>query len=372
SLERENYLREHRERERTWEDKVKLGYVNSDVLDGMLRLSVEHDRRRGSEFLTDPYGAYLSSSFGPLPSTNGVDMRTWLYGVSQLQKFDVADRDQNILNARMNRLFNPGLEGGVTLQWKDARYPAEVGRSDQQQGSIAFDVDYKAGPNFVLYGFYAYQAGRTEQRGVQSNACLMGQTYYFYSNGQVLAPAAIGGPAPATPAGATLLSTQTVTSSNWQGVCGAASATSPLFPDSRGWEVSARDRNDTLGMGLRYDFGRAKLDANFTRTLTRTRIGYSYNPTALGTSAVDQGLAGDGFSDLVYQQNVFSLSLLVPIDKWMALRFFDRYESGAMDDWHYAGVSANPMPTATSLYLDAGAQSRYSVNVIGVLLHVRL
>ena len=92
----------------------------------------------------------------------------------------------------------------------------------------------------------------------------MGQTYYFYSNGRVLAPATIGGPAPATPAGATLLSTQTVNSANWQSVCGAASATSPLFPDSRAWEVTSKDRNNTLGMGLRYDFGRAKLDANFT------------------------------------------------------------------------------------------------------------
>ena len=180
SLERENFLREHRERERTWEDKLKLGYVDSNLLDGMLRVSVEHDRRRGSEVNPYPYGAYLSSGFGPVPSTSGVDMRTWLLGVSQLQKFDVADRDQNVLNARVNQLFKPGFEGGVTLQWKDAQYPAEVGRSEQQQGSIAFDFDYKAGPSLVMYGFYAYQAGSMEQRGVQSYACVMGQTYYFY------------------------------------------------------------------------------------------------------------------------------------------------------------------------------------------------
>ena len=153
---------------------------------------------------------------------------------------------------------------------------------------------------------------------------------------------------------------------------GSASATSPLFPDSRDWEVQSRDRNDTLGVGLRYDFGRAKLDANFTRTLTRTRIGYSYNPVALGMSAANEALAGDGFSDLTYSQNVLSLSLLVPVDKRMALRFFDRYESGTMGDWHYAGVAENPMPTSGSLYLDAGAQNSYSVNVIGVLLQVKL
>jgi len=363
--------RDNRERAQTWEDKIKVGFVNRAVLDGMLRVSVEHDRRRGSEFDPYPYAPYVSSSFGPQPTTVGTDMRTWLLGVAQLQKFDVADRDQSIVNARLNHLFNPGLEGAVTLQWKGAEYPAEVGRSELQQSSIAFDFDYKAGPNLVLYGFYAYQAGSTEQRGVQSSACVMGQTYYFYSNGQVLVPATIGGPAPAAPPGATLESTQTVTTSNWQSVCGSTSATSPLFPDSRGWDVRSKDRNDTFGVGVRYDFGRAKLDANFTRSLARTSIGYSYNPTALGTPADQQALAGDGFSDLRFAQNVFSLSIVVPIDQRMSLRFFERYESGAVRDWHYDGVAQNPMPAASSVYLDSGAQD-YSVNVVGVLLLIRI
>jgi hypothetical protein len=371
ALERETYRREHRERDKTWEDKLKLGYVNRGVIDGMLRVSVEHDRRRGSEFEANPYAPYLSSSFGPQPTTAGVDMRSWLLQVAELQKFDVADRDQSIVNARVNYLFNPGLEGAVTLQWKDALYPAEVGRTSQTQGSLAFDFDYKAGPNFVLYGFYAYQEGTMEQRGVQSYACVMGQTYYFYSNGQVLAPATIGGPAPATPAGTTLVATQTVTTANWESVCGSTADTSPLFPDSRGWEVRSKDRNDTLGVGLRYDFGRAKLDANFSRSLARTKINYTYNPAALGMTATQQALAGDGFSDLRFAQNVFSLSVLVPIDKQMSLRFFERYERGSVSDWHYDGVASNPMPTTGMLYLDAGAQD-YSVNVIGVLLIVRL
>jgi predicted porin len=299
-------------------------------------------------------------------------MRNWLLQTSDLRKLDVADRDQSIANARVNYLFNPSLEGGMALQWKDAYYPAEVGRTGHQtQGSLAVDFDYKAGPNLVLYGYYAYQRGTMEQRGVQSYACVMGQTYYFYSNGQVLAPATVGGPAPATPAGATLVATQTVNTANWESVCGTASATSPLFPDSRGWEVSSKDRNDTLGVGLRLDLGRAKLDTSFSRSLARTKISYSYNPTALGTSATQQALAGEGFSDLHFAQSVFSLSLLVPIDKQMALRFYERYESGAVRDWHYDGVGANPMPTANSLYLDAGPQD-YSVNVFGVLLLVRL
>jgi len=372
SLERETYRREHRERDRTWEDKIKVAYVNRDVGDGTLRVSAEHDRRRGSEFKADPYAQFMSAGFGPLPATDGVNMTSWLRGVAQLQKFDLADRDQNILSARFNTLFSANLEGAFALQWKDADYPGAVGRTGhQRQTSLSFDLDYKTGPSAVLYGFYAYQTGEMEQHGVQSSACVMGQTYYFYDNGQVLAPATIGGPPPTTPAGATLVATQTVTTANWQSVCGSASATSPLFPDGRGWDVRSKDRNDSIGVGLKYDFGRAKLDASFTRSLARTQIKYAYNPTALGMSATQQALAGDGFSDLVFAQNVLSLSVLVPLDKQVTLRFFERYESGVVRDWHYDGVESNPMPTAGSLYLDAGPQD-YSVNLVGVLLVIRM
>ena len=372
ALERETYRREHRERDKTWEDKVKLGYVNRGVIDGTLRVSVEQGRRRGSEFEADPYAAFMSEGLGPQPGANGVNLTSWLRSVAQMQRFDLADRDQSILNARVNYLFHASLEGGVTLQRKDAEYLGEVGRTGRQkQDSLAFDLDFKAGPKAVLYGFYGVQTGTMEQRGIQSNACVMGQTYYFYSDGQVLAPATIGGPAPATPAGTTLVATQTVTTANWQSVCGSSSATSPLFPEGNAWDVRTRDRHHSIGLGLKYDFGRAKLDASFSRSLGRTQIGYAYNAAALGVSPTQQALAGDGFSDLRFAQNLFSLSVLVPLSKQTSLRFLGQYERGAVRDWHYDGVAANPMPTNNAVYLDAGPQD-YSASLIGVLLLVRL
>jgi hypothetical protein len=372
ALERETFHREYREREKTWEDKLKLGYVNRGAIDGMLRLSFERDSRRGSEYVADPYEPFLSASFGQVPSTSGVNMTSWLHSIDQFRKFDLADRDQNILNARVNYLFRPNLEGALTLQLRDATFPSEYGRiGHQKQNSLTFDLDFRPGETTVVYGFYAYQTGAMEQKGVQANACLMGQTYYFYSNGQVLAPATIGGPAPATPAGATLVATQTVSSANWESLCGAASATSPLYPESRAWDVQSRDRNNVFGLGLKFEIGKAKLDVNFTRALARTNIGYSYNPTALGMNATQVALAGSGFSDLTFAQNILSASLLLPLDKRISLRFIERYESGVIRDWHYDGVAGNPMPANNALYLDAGPQD-YRVNLLGVMLQVKI
>jgi hypothetical protein len=371
AIERESYRREFRERDRTWEDKIKLGYVERGAIDGTIRLSYEHDRRRGSEYDSNPYEPFLSASFGPTPTANGVNMASWFHSIGQFRSFDLADRDQNILNGRVNYALRKDLDGAVTLQLKDAEFPAPYGRTGHQKSnSVTFDLNYVSGPTAVLYGFYSYQTGTMEQKGVQPNSCTLGNTYYFYSNGQVL-NAATGAAAPATPAGTTLVATRDVTAGNWPSVCGAASATGPLFPESRGWDVSSKDRNDVIGVGLKYDFGAARLDLNFTRALARTQIHYAYNPAALGMTAVQTALAGDGLSDLTFAQNVVSASVIIPIDKHVSLNVLGRYETGRVRDWHYDGVATNPVPANNAVYLDAGPQD-YRAVLIGLLMRVTM
>ena len=370
-LEREEVRRELRERDETFEDRFKLALVERGALDGTLRLSYEHARRGGSEYRGNPYEPWLSASLGPAPAAYGGAAQSWFHTIGQFRSFDLADRKQDTLNGRVNYAFRPTLDGAMTLQAKDADYLASFGRSGRQKSrSLTLDLTYQAGSTAEVYAFYSYQGATGNQRGVTPNSCVIGSTYYFFSDGQVLTAAA-GAAVPATPAGATLVATQAVTGGNWQEACGAASATSPLFPDSRGWSTASRDRNDGLGVGVKYDFGRAKLDASFTRTLGRTRLGYTYSPTALGLTPVQAALAGDGFSDITFAQNVASASLMVPIDKRFSVRLLVRHESGRIRDWHYEGVAEAPMPTNNSLYLDAGPQD-YRTTLFGALLQVRL
>jgi hypothetical protein len=61
--------------------------------------------------------------------------------------------------------------------------------------------------------------------------------------------------------------------------------------------------------------------------------------------------------------------VIVPINKSVALRALYRYETGSIDDWHYDGVSENPMPTANTLYLDSGPED-YSTSVVGLFVQV--
>jgi hypothetical protein len=135
--------------------------------------------------------------------------------------------------------------------------------------------------------------------------------------------------------------------------------------------VESKDRNDVLGLGVKYDFGRVKLDTSFTRMLGRSQIAYAYNPAGLGLSPTAVALAGSGLSDITLAQNILNASAWVPITKNVMLRLLVRYETGKIRDWHYESLGTNPMPANNAAYLDAGPQD-YKTTVVGILFHVRM
>ncbi|HET6264973.1 MAG TPA: MtrB/PioB family outer membrane beta-barrel protein [Usitatibacter sp.] len=371
AIERESFRREYRERDETWEDKVKLGFVERGVIDGSIRVSYEHARRGGSDYDANPYEPFLSAGMGPLPSTSGINVQSWFHSIAQFRMFDLADRRQNVLNGRVDYQLPWNIDGAFTAQLKDATFPAQYGRTGHQRSeTVTVDLSYQAGSTALVYANYTYQRGSMEQRGVHPNACTTGQTYYFYSDGRVLS-AATGATPPATPDGTTLVGTQNVTGGNWFELCSTAGPASPLFPDSRGWDVESKDRNDVLGLGVKYDFGRVKLDTSFTRMLGRSQIAYAYNPAGLGLSPTAVALAGSGLSDITLAQNILNASAWVPITKNVMLRLLVRYETGKIRDWHYESLATNPMPASNAAYLDAGPQD-YKTTVVGILFHVRL
>lgn len=364
--ERETYDRKHRERDETWEDKLKFGYINRGFEEGSLRVSFEHDRRRGSTYRADPYDEFYSASLGPMPTANGTNVASWVHNIEQFRKFDLADRDQNILNGRLNYALAEGWDAGVSAQFKDINYPASAyGRdSKQKQNSLNFDLTWTPNEQMSVFAYYSFQQARMKQASIWPNACVIGSTYYFFSDGTINTTGVV-------PAGTSLQGSTAVTAGNFLSVCGSASAFSPLYPTSRMWDVTQDDRNNVLGLGLNYNFGKVRLDMNYTFSQGRTKIHYGYNPTALGMTALQTGLAGDGWSDMTFSVSTLENNLMIPLDKQTTVRLLHRYEVGKVNDWHYDGVAANPMPTNNTAYLDAGPQ-RYRATLFGAMLMIDL
>jgi len=371
TYERERFDREYRDRDETWEDKIRAAYVNRAFENGTLRVSYEYGRRRGSDFVATPLAEFYSMSFGPVPTATTTNMASWLRNVDQFRRFDVADRNQNVLNARFNYGIAPALDVSVALQARDFEYPAsEYGRNEHNKlTSPSLELNWQPSPSTSAYGFYTYQQGAMHQAGLQPNACVMGNFYYFFSDGSVQTNAT--GVAPAPPAGTSLASTQQVVSANWRTLCGTASAVSPLFPISRTWDVSQKDHNTVTGLGFHYEMGKVLSDLAYTYSNGHTKIGYEYNPTALGLNATQVALAGDGYPDLVFRQNIVEANALVPIRKRMSVRLIYRYEDGRIRDWHYDGISVNPMPANNGAYLDFGPQD-YKVHLFGAFFRYAL
>ena len=314
---------------------------------------------------------FYSISLGPVPTANTTNMATWLRNVDQFRRFDVADRNQNVFNARFNYGIGPALDASVGVQVRDVEYPAsDYGRNDHQRlTSPSVEVNWQPSPTTSAYAFYSFQDGGQHQAGIQPNACVMGNFYYFFSDGSVQTNAT--GVPPPPPVGTTIVGTQQVLPANFRSLCGTASATSPLFPISRTWTVSQDDRNTVTGLGFHYELGRVLTDVGYTYSSGRTRIRYEYNAAALGVNAVQVALAGDGWADLVFVQNLVEANALVPLHKRLSLRLLYRFEDARIRDWHYDGISVNPMPANNGAYLDFGPQD-YKVHLFGALFRYEL
>ncbi|MFD2113818.1 MtrB/PioB family outer membrane beta-barrel protein [Thiorhodococcus fuscus] len=370
-IEREQYHREYRERDSTWEDMLKIGYLNRAYQWGTIRGSAEVGRRRGDSYDPDPYKEFFSVSLGPEPTADTTNLFSWIHAMKSFRKFDLADRDRLALDLRLDFIARHDLDVGISGQYRQNRFPdSDFGRKDNQTlGTASLDVNWQPSAKLGLYGYYSYQRSSMTQSSIQPNGCVIGNYYYFYSDGAVGS-----GSTPTAPArsGASLVDTVLVSSGEWSAQCGDHAANSPLWTESRKWTVDYDDTNHAIGLGGRYDLGFARLELDYSYVTGTSSLDYNYNDAALGLSSTIVALAGGGMPDSDYNQHTLGLNLVFPISKSVALRAIYRYEQGSVDDWHYAGVAANPVPTdsgSQAVYLDAGSQD-YHDNTLGLLVQV--
>ena len=370
-IEREQFQREHRERDQTWEDMLKLGYVNRAFAWGTIRASAEYGERRGDTYRSDPYHAFYSASLGPEPTASATNVASWVHAMSSFRKLDLADRDRLALDLRLDLITRPDLDIGLTGQYRSNAYPdSNYGRTDKQKvGTAGIDLNWQPSSKLGIHAFYSYQESSLSQAGVQPNGCVIGTYYYVYSDGFVGNGTTLNAP---SRAGASLVNTVLVTSDDWSELCADQTSDSPLWTDGRAWQVDSADTNHAFGIGGRYDFGFARLELDYTYVTGTSSLDYSYNAAALAQTEVISALAGTGLPDMKYSQHALSLNLVVPVSKSVALRAIYRYEEASVDDWHYVGVSENPVPVTTgsqAVYLDSGAEN-YHNNVIGLMVQV--
>lgn len=363
ALEREDFHRTFRERENTWEDKVKLGYVNRGFEEATLRLSYEDGRRRGSEYEFWPTGdfgtglpgldwntivsQYLKASAAApgwtvAPANIAGYLARYAY---ESRKYDQADRDQQTFNARLNILATQDTDVGVSFQNKDITYPnSTYGLGKDKLTSVNLDVGYQSSADSQFYGYMSTQEGKkTLLANAGTNSAGASNTCTF-AVGSVLTTAQM-----------------------------AAQCAQQVWVAGSAWNMDSVDHTDVIGIGFQTAvFGNLRLGIDYTYATSTTSIAYTYAANVL-TAGQAAAANANQFTDMKLEQNTLGLNLLIPMSKKSSARLMYRHESGSVKDWHYNGVpiGASAAEGNATLMLDAGPQD-YHTNVIGVMFQFLL
>lgn len=332
--EREEFHRDYRERDRTWEDRVRFGYTDRGFESATLRLNYEYGSRRGSQFRSDPHRDFYTAALSTYTDT-AANVLNRLRNLEELRKYDLANREQHVFKARLNYLPRADLDLGATLQAKINYFPADFGRSGRQtQNSLNLDFNFLPSAATSINVYYSYQSARMKQAGAADS-------------GNAAAAAC-----PILPPSCT----------------NAFGAPLSIYPADRYWSAASRDRTGVFGLGLRHDFGRPRFDLQYTYSSSRSTLGYAYASANALQSPALAAQAGDSFPDLQYDQHVLDSGLRLPLSKQASVRLFYRFETGRVADWHYAGLDRGTI-VGNRIYLDAGPRN-YRVSVMGAFLQI--
>ncbi len=336
-IEREEWRRAHRERHHTWEDRVRLAYTDRGFEQATLRLKVEQASRRGSAYVSNPYREFYTEVL-PDYTDSRANLLERLHNLEELRKFDLADRRQQLLEARLNLLPRDDLDLGLTLQARSNDYPALFGRvGAQEQASLHLDVGFLPSTRTAINAYASWQGSRMRQAG----AADLGSA--FAAGCLVLPPSC----------------------SNSFGAPGS------IYPAELAWSAVARERSHALGVGLRHDFGRPQLDVQLTQLSSRSPLGYEFaSALALQSPTLAALAAAEGFVDMRYRLRSIETALRLPLATRTAVRLMHRHEAVRIGDWHYSGLDTGTV-VGTRVYLDAGP-SGYRVDVFGVFLQLLL
>jgi hypothetical protein len=285
-----------------------------------------------------------------MPTTAGSNVTSWaVRNNGGLRTLDIADRDQHVVNARLDTMLRPTLDAGVSFQARESTFPdADYGRTKQSQRSANFDLNYQPSPRQTLYAFYSYQLGKYRQAAISTGNANV-------TIGQV------------TPLG-------TVTPANAIELGSAPGGL--IYPLLNTWGADSTDCNHVLGFGLKQEIGTASLNLDYSYSTGRSRLDYTYNVGG-ALNAAQALLAGSRFPDMATDVNYLDASLRIPLTTRFSARLIYRYQKEVIRDWHYLNLDTTPVVVGnanaapTAVMLDGGPQS-YRVNWFGVMLQIKL
>jgi hypothetical protein len=320
----DQYRPTSRERERVDDNSIKLTWVDKVLAWLTFRANYTFLRQTGSVYNTDVYGY---SFLAALPSFTQA-YPNYVVGpatVSELRKYDIANRTQNKVDlmATMAPREDLTISASVRGDWNDS--PTLIGRQGYNTLAAQISAEWMPTPTDSVTAYVGYD----------------------HSTLSLASVASIPGNTPS---------------------CGQLGCA--FYPLENRWSQSDHERNYSAGATLLHRIDRATFDLAWSYIYSRGQLNYTAASPGALVYASDFASIGSGFPPMTYRVNSATVGATVRLTERIALRVFDNYEIGRIDDWHYAGFNQG-LVIGNTAYTDGGPQS-YSQNLVGVMVNIKL
>lgn len=296
------------------DNRLRLQLASTGFEWGTVRLSYEFGKLTGSDYISNPYTPYYSTSLpGYIPLTPGGDIP---FTLANLRQFDIGDRTEHIFHAQSNYILSPKTDVQLTGDFKIDDYAAQYGLRYSSSYDVNLDVNYQLSVVSTVTGFATIQM----QRRSMANINAAGQT-------------------------------------------GSAAAGSPAYPLANAWSEGVGNHDITAGITGHRSWGNLSLDGSYVYSHGDSAIAYSYASTGAFFNILTAAQAGNSFPDITFDSHLLQAGLRWQAGPRLSYNLVYRFAFQKTDDFHYNNLSS---VISNNTYLGVVPEN-FTVQTIGIM-----
>jgi hypothetical protein len=298
------------------DNRIRIQLVSNGNSWGTVRASYEFAHLTGSDYTSNPYTPYYSTSLpGYLPQFSGGDMP---FTLSDLRKFDVGNRTEHTAHVQTNFIVSPKADLQFSGDLHEDGYEAQYGLRNSDEVDLNAAFAYQLSLTTTFNAFYSFQF----QNRAMANINPLGN-----------------------------------------GTDGSAGG--PVYLLSGAWYEKDRDLDHTMGATLHKNFGDVTLDLNYTYTVTNSVLRYAYATTGAFFDSLTPAQAGMEFPNIDFRYHVLEGNLRWQYSDSTALRLYYRFDYQDLQDFHYTGLT--PGVFSNDIFLGVVPEN-YTAQAVGLFV----
>jgi MtrB/PioB family decaheme-associated outer membrane protein len=313
---------DRREVVNTDDNRVAAQYSSRAHEWGTYRFTYEYADLTGSEYNPYPYAFSETTTLpGYVPRfPTGTPPGDAPFTLNEFRKYDVANRTQHVAKAQTNFILSEKLDVQFTGDYRSDQYKADYGLRNADVYNINAAAAYNMSVNTSFNAYYSYQGRSRNVRNIAS--------------GTLIASGAAG---------------------------------SSSYPLANTWTATNDDMSHVAGGGIHHQMDNVVIDINYTYLTATSIYGYTYASAAALSGGVSPAVAGNGFPDAGFVNQVLETNVLWNYTENIGIRGYYRLENERIGDFHYTGMTN---VINRNIYLGAIPQN-YTAHVIGMFFQFK-